>query len=227
MSSSIPSTDRLQSRIQSWLCLGLILATLALTFLSSPLVSMGTWNEFNFDMLGWLIFVLGGAMRWWSAFYRIEGTSPILAVSGPYSICRHPAQWGNLLFCISMACFLSSLTCLLGFVVAATVFFWLAIPAEERRLRETFGEQYDRYATAVPGLWPRFRLFRTPENIDIEKAMEDARLRLQAQLLRDAFHGTLSHELRRMAVWMWLPAIGKAAALCRAEIWWPHLVGLP
>lgn len=35
----------------------------------------------------------------------------------------------------------------------------------------------------------------TLRRIDIEKAMEDARLRLQAQLLRDAFHGTLSHEL--------------------------------
>jgi K+-sensing histidine kinase KdpD len=36
----------------------------------------------------------------------------------------------------------------------------------------------------------------TLQRIDIDKAMEDARLRLQAQLLRDAFHGTLSHELR-------------------------------
>jgi two-component system sensor histidine kinase KdpD len=35
----------------------------------------------------------------------------------------------------------------------------------------------------------------TLQRIGIEKAMEDGRLRLQAQLLRDAFHGTLSHEL--------------------------------
>lgn len=35
----------------------------------------------------------------------------------------------------------------------------------------------------------------TLHRIDIETAMEDARLRLQGQLLRDAFHGTLSHEL--------------------------------
>jgi two-component system, OmpR family, sensor histidine kinase KdpD len=35
----------------------------------------------------------------------------------------------------------------------------------------------------------------TLQRIDIEKAMEEARLRVQAQLLRDAFHGTLSHEL--------------------------------
>lgn len=35
----------------------------------------------------------------------------------------------------------------------------------------------------------------TLQRLDIEKAMENARLHLQAQLLRDAFHGTLSHEL--------------------------------
>lgn len=35
----------------------------------------------------------------------------------------------------------------------------------------------------------------TFQRLDIEKAMENARLHLQEQLLRDAFHGTLSHEL--------------------------------
>jgi K+-sensing histidine kinase KdpD len=35
----------------------------------------------------------------------------------------------------------------------------------------------------------------TLKRLDIGKVMEDARLHLQAQLLRDAFHGTLSHEL--------------------------------
>jgi K+-sensing histidine kinase KdpD len=35
----------------------------------------------------------------------------------------------------------------------------------------------------------------TLQRLDIENAMADARLHLQAQLLRDAFHGTLSHEL--------------------------------
>jgi K+-sensing histidine kinase KdpD len=35
----------------------------------------------------------------------------------------------------------------------------------------------------------------TLQHLDIEKAIADARLHLQAQLLRDAFHGTLSHEL--------------------------------
>lgn len=188
--------------------MGLIVVCLALTLLSSPLVSVGTWNEFDVDMFGWLFFVCGAAMRWWSAFYRTETQPQPLATAGPYSICRHPAQLGNLFFCVSLACFLSSLTCLFGFAVAAIGCFSLTIPAEERRLRETFGEQYDQYCRTVPRLWPRLRLFQTPENIVLDI-------------------GTLAHELRRMAVWMWLPVIGKAAAQCRAELWWPHLFGMP
>jgi K+-sensing histidine kinase KdpD len=35
----------------------------------------------------------------------------------------------------------------------------------------------------------------TLQRLNIEEAIEDARLHLQAELLRDAFHGTLSHEL--------------------------------
>jgi K+-sensing histidine kinase KdpD len=35
----------------------------------------------------------------------------------------------------------------------------------------------------------------TLQRLDIGKAMEDARIHLQAQLLREAFHGNLSHEL--------------------------------
>jgi two-component system, OmpR family, sensor histidine kinase KdpD len=35
----------------------------------------------------------------------------------------------------------------------------------------------------------------TLQRLDVEKAMKDAWLRLQAELLRDAFHSTLSHEL--------------------------------
>ena len=36
----------------------------------------------------------------------------------------------------------------------------------------------------------------TLQHLDIGKAMEDAKLQLQAQLLKDALHGMLSHELR-------------------------------
>lgn len=206
--ATISRAARLRFRIQSWICLGLIAICFALALLSSPLISLGTWNEFDLDVLGWLLFVLGAAIRWWSALYRSEGPSADLATTGPYSICRHPGRLGNLLFCASLACFLSSMTCLFGFAAAAIGYFLLTIPAEERRLREVFGERYDRYCRIVPRLWPRLRCFHTPENFLLDI-------------------GTLAPELRRTAIWMWLPALGKLAAQCRAETWWPHLFGLP
>jgi K+-sensing histidine kinase KdpD len=54
----------------------------------------------------------------------------------------------------------------------------------------------------------------TLHRLDIGKAMEDARLQLQAQLLKDALHGMLSHELRSP-----LAAIqGSASVLASAAV---------
>jgi protein-S-isoprenylcysteine O-methyltransferase Ste14 len=198
----------LHGRILFWISSALVAVSLAVALLSSPVVSTGSWKEFDIDMLAWLAFVVGAGIRWWSAFYRIETPGAPLATSGPYSICRHPVRWGNLFLGFSLACFLCSLTCAVGFLIAAIGYFSLSIAAEERKLRERFGEEYERYSSAVPRFWPRIWLFRTPENIDIDIA-------------------TLARELRQMAIWVWLPAIGKAAVQCRAAAWWPHFFGLP
>jgi two-component system sensor histidine kinase KdpD len=58
-----------------------------------------------------------------------------------------------------------------------------------RGSRETIDSKMRRFE-AVLG-----EVSLTLKRLDIGKAMEDARLHLQAELLRDAFHGTLSHEL--------------------------------
>jgi protein-S-isoprenylcysteine O-methyltransferase Ste14 len=188
--------------------LGLIVACLAATLLASPKAAAGAWSKFDFDILGWLTFVFGCATRCWSAMYRTDDQRRQLAMYGPYSICRHPVQWGNLLLCISLACFLGSLTCLFVFAAAAIGYSSLTIPAEEQKLRDRFGDQYDRYCQRVPRLWLRVRSFDTPENILLDI-------------------GSLTHELRHAAIWMWLPVLGKAAAYCRAVAWWPHLFRLP
>lgn len=149
---------------------------------------MRTWTDFNVETFGWLVFVFAGAVRWWSALYRSEQVAEP-ARSGPYSVCRNPLQWANLLFCVSLAFFLASVTCALVLAVVATAYFLVSAPVEERKLRAQFGVQYDRYCRAVPRFWPRPWLFRTPENLRIEI-------------------GPLMDELRRTAIWMWLPAIG-------------------
>jgi K+-sensing histidine kinase KdpD len=55
--------------------------------------------------------------------------------------------------------------------------------------REAIGTRIERIKTVLE------EVSLTLQRLDIGKAMDDARLHLQAELLRDAFHGTLSHEL--------------------------------
>ncbi len=147
-------------------------------------------------------------MRWWSALYLSSGEPGTLVATGPYSVCRHPLSLANLLFGISLACFISSLTFLLGFTLVAIGYFALRVPAEDKRLLAKFGEPYDRYRRSVPRLWPRLRLFHSPETILVDVA-------------------GLAAELRRSAIWIWLPVVGKSLAQLRAETWWPHIFGLP
>ena len=188
--------------------LGLFLAGLTLALLSSPLVSMGSWHYFQVEMVGWLLFVFGTATRWWSTLYLASGEQGKMVTAGPYSVCRNPLSLANLLLGLSFVCFLGSATVFLGFGLAAIGYLSLAVPTEERRLHAPFGDAYDGYRREVPRLWPRLRLFHSPETILVNVA-------------------TLRGELWRMAIWIWIPVIGKSLAQMRAETWWPHILGLP
>jgi len=195
-------------KVQRGAFLGLLLAGLALALLSGPIASTGTWNYFQIEMLGWLLFVFGTATRWWSTIYLASGEPRQLVASGPYSVCRNPLSVANLLLGFSFVCFLGSVTFLLIFAVTAVGYILLGVPAEERRMHAKFAEAYDSYRRQVPRLWPRLRSFHSPETIVVEVAR---------------LHG----ELWRMAVWIWIPVLGKSLAQMRAETWWPHILGLP
>jgi protein-S-isoprenylcysteine O-methyltransferase Ste14 len=103
--------------------------------------------------IGLPIALLGLLLRGWAAGHLEKNRE--LAVSGPYAYVRNPLYLGTLLVAG-------------GFVIAArrwelgalfALFFGLiylpVIELEEQRLRELFPE-YDRYASRVPLLVPRF-----------------------------------------------------------------------
>jgi K+-sensing histidine kinase KdpD len=78
---------------------------------------------------------------------------------------------------------------LLGAIHSETVVHGLVAVNIGDGSREAIGIKTRRIETVLE------EVSLTLQRLDIEKAIEDARLHLQAQLLRDAFHGTLSHEL--------------------------------
>jgi protein-S-isoprenylcysteine O-methyltransferase Ste14 len=113
---------------------------------------------------------LGVALAWGSAGVAIAAVRTLgrqwslearvldghrLIVEGPYRHVRHPIYAALLGLCLGTGLNLTSW----GVLAAATVLYLagtrLRTASEERLLRETFGEEYARYAAEVPGLLPR------------------------------------------------------------------------
>jgi protein-S-isoprenylcysteine O-methyltransferase Ste14 len=180
----------------------------ALAFASAPMVPAGTWSHLPFEALGWLSFIAGATLRFWATLY-IGGRKRLFVVcDGPYSICRNPLYIGTFLVALSAALLLKSLTFGIGILFGAAFYALATVPAEERYLRSTLGEAYERYCRRVPRFWPRWSSFHTPADIHVN---------IRA----------LRREAVRAMRWIWLPVLIDAAGRLRFEEWWPHWLSLP
>ena len=81
-----------------------------------------------------------------------EGHS--LKTDGPYALVRHPMYLGIVLFHLGASLALQSALLLAATALFIVPFTAIRIGAEEKVLREAFGERYVRYAERVPALLP-------------------------------------------------------------------------
>ncbi|HVG34466.1 MAG TPA: isoprenylcysteine carboxylmethyltransferase family protein [Pyrinomonadaceae bacterium] len=103
--------------------------------------------------LGGAIALLGLALRAWAAGHIRKNAE--LAVSGPYAYTRNPLYLGSFLLGIGFT--VASGQPLLGLLFAA-LFLGIYLPVmrvESATLAGLFGEDYERYAGAVPLFIPR------------------------------------------------------------------------
>ncbi len=179
-----------------------------LVFTSEPMVPPASWAYLPLEILGWLTFIAGATMRFWSTLY-IGGRKTVVVVSdGPYSICRNPLYVGTFLVAFSTALLLRSLTFGIAILLGIAFYALATVPAEERYLRKTLGEAYDRYCRRVPRFWPRWSSFQTPAEITVNVR-------------------ALRRESARAARWIWIPVLVDTAGRLRFEEWWPHWLTLP
>jgi protein-S-isoprenylcysteine O-methyltransferase Ste14 len=108
-------------------------------------------------IIGGAIGVVGLAIRAWAAGHLRKHQT--LAVGGPYAFTRNPLYFGSVILAA-------------GFVVAGKsvweaivvagyliLFYPAVMRREEVELQENYGEDFKRYASAVPLFWPAFRGF--------------------------------------------------------------------
>lgn len=114
--------------------------------------------------IGGLIALLGIGLRAWAAGHIRKNDA--LATSGPYAYTRNPLYLGS--FLLGLGFTIASNQPLLALLFAA-LFLGIYVPVmrvEAGTLAEMFGEDYVRYARAVPLFFPRLLPFKDAKTQD-------------------------------------------------------------
>ncbi len=120
-----------------------------------------------FDMLGLLLALAGSALRAWViglAYIKRGGLdkkvhADTLVSSGMFAVCRNPLYVGNALVLLGLFVVHNNpLAYLIGLIYFG-VAYWGIVAAEEKFLREKFGEEYRDYCQRVNRFWPNFRYY--------------------------------------------------------------------
>ena len=108
--------------------------------------------------VGGVIALIGVVIRAWASGYLRKNDG--LATAGPYSYTRNPLYLGSLIMGLGFTIAANRLV--LG-LVFATLFIGIYVPVmrvESATLAELFGDNYRRYAQAVPAFFPRLSPYR-------------------------------------------------------------------
>ncbi len=139
----------LNLRFAPWYLLGAVIVALAEIRMASIAI-------------GAVPIILGLALRSWGAGHLIKNDR--FTVSGPYAHVRHPLYLGTVLVSIGFAMILGGVYSLLVLAIVLPWFFLSYFPRKEAtesaRLRERYGEAYERYREEVPALVPRIAPWR-------------------------------------------------------------------
>jgi protein-S-isoprenylcysteine O-methyltransferase Ste14 len=195
-------------RWRSWTSMLVISPFAIAAALSAPMVPANSAVDRLCGMAGWTCFCAGAMFRWWATLYIGGRKLQLLAVDGPYSICRNPLYLGSFLLALSIAFFANSVTFAVGLLIATPIYLSKTVPWEEARLQEAFGDEFDEYLSRVPKFIPRLRLFHSPPTVPVS--------------LRG-----MTAECRNSICWLWIPFLAETLTRLRLESWWPSILYLP
>ncbi len=140
----------------------IILALAGLVFYRPEYFYLNKSLRYLFYAIGIITIVKGELLRIWAnghAGFILHSRSKTiraksLVTTGPYAIIRNPLYAGNFLIGFGFALLTLTWWIIILYVVFFTIEYGLIIIAEERFLRETFPEEFERYSRSVPRIIP-------------------------------------------------------------------------
>ncbi len=127
-------------------------------------VEDGFWDT-TWEVVSFLFLMVAAIGRVWTAAYISGRKTNELVVDGPYSLTRNPLYFFSFLAYLGAGLAFEKLTVAFALVVVFWVSHWPTILAEESKLRNRYGEDYDAYAKSVPRFWPRIGRMKLPEAV--------------------------------------------------------------
>jgi len=100
--------------------------------------------------------------RLWCLLYISGYKTNTLIQCGPYSVCRNPLYFFSCLGGVGVG--LASETLILPgiILVGFALYYPLLIRAEERKLHNLYGKEFEDYVNVTPRFFPLFRAFKEP-----------------------------------------------------------------
>jgi hypothetical protein len=122
-------------------------------------------------IIGSSLFLLGSVLaglaslgRLWCSLYIAGYKDEELIQSGPYSLCRHPMYFCNVLGFLGMGLASESFITTGLFLLCYATYYPFRIQLEEAKLDRKFEASYEVYRRTTPALFPRLSLWREPES---------------------------------------------------------------
>ncbi|MEO8353981.1 MAG: isoprenylcysteine carboxylmethyltransferase family protein [Chthoniobacteraceae bacterium] len=132
------------------------------------------------------LILLGLAVRTWAGgcaglhtrTARIE--APQLVTSGPFAYVRNPIYLASVILGLGMVLLIGDPFLFALYLAVFAFLYGFIVPAEERFLRNKFGDSYDAYCRNVPRILPRSKPWpgRQPGGFDPRALWGEARLGL-------------------------------------------------
>lgn len=158
--------ERVGRRLFPWRIFVGLIAVIVGGFVIRPRKMFGEYEDFAMVISAGLV-LCGLGLRAWSAaaaggHTRTETIeAPSLVTAGPYAFVRNPIYLGSFTLGLGMIGLLGDPWLLLPHLLVFAVFFGAIVPAEERFLAQTFGEEYARFCRNVPRFVPNWRAWRS------------------------------------------------------------------
>ncbi len=148
----------------------ILATTLFIAIFSDPPTYLSEWAFNLLELAGYALLAAATLWRIWCIVF-IGGTKDgVLSTIGPYSVVRNPLYIGSFAGIVGFGLAVGLPT----LAAALAVLFGLLYPAvvaeEEVRLREIFGEPFNRYCEKTPRWIPDWSLYQELQTINVSPA---------------------------------------------------------